>query len=174
MEQSQLWGFPGGSDGKESACNARDPSSIPGSGRSPEEGNGNPLQHSCLENPMDRGAWQAAVHGGHRVRHDSVTSTFTFQFILTPQAESPTWPPTIFCRKLHLFTHSRILPIRNHRMAPGAQRGPERSPHPLLPSTSQTGSSFPKPWSMNVLIPLYSQPGRFCSQTHFVRVREAH
>ena len=50
-------GFPGGSDGKASACNLGDPGSIPGSGRSPGEGNGNPLQHSCLENPMDRGAW---------------------------------------------------------------------------------------------------------------------
>ena len=47
---------PGGSDGKASACNAGDLGSIPGSGRSPGEGNGNPLQHSCLENPMDRGA----------------------------------------------------------------------------------------------------------------------
>ena len=49
-------GFPGGSNGKESACNAGDPGSIPGSGRSPGEGNGNPLQYSCLGNPMDRGA----------------------------------------------------------------------------------------------------------------------
>ena len=54
-------GFPGGSDNKESACKARDPGSIPGSGRSPEEGNGNPLQYSCLENFMGRGAWQATV-----------------------------------------------------------------------------------------------------------------
>ena len=49
-------GFPGGSDGKVSACNEGDPGLIPGSGRSPREGNGNPLQHSCLENPMDGGA----------------------------------------------------------------------------------------------------------------------
>ena len=55
--------FPGGSDGKESACNAGDPGLIPGSGRSPGEGNGNPLQYSCLENLIDRGAWQAMVHG---------------------------------------------------------------------------------------------------------------
>ena len=48
--------FPGGSDGKESACNRGDPDSIPGSGRSPGEGHGNPLQYSCLENSMDRGA----------------------------------------------------------------------------------------------------------------------
>ena len=50
-------GFPGGSDGKASACNAGDQGSIPGSGRSPGEGNGNPLQHSCLENPVDRAVW---------------------------------------------------------------------------------------------------------------------
>ena len=51
------WDFPGGSDGKASAYNAGDPGSIPGLGRSPGEGNGNPLQYSCLENPIDRGAW---------------------------------------------------------------------------------------------------------------------
>ena len=56
-------GFAGGSDGKESACNAGDPGSILGSGRSPGEGNGYPLQYSCLEIPMDRGAWQTTVHG---------------------------------------------------------------------------------------------------------------
>ena len=55
--------FPGGSDGKEPACNAGDLSSIPGLGRPPEEGNGNPLWYSSLENPVDRGAWQATVHG---------------------------------------------------------------------------------------------------------------
>ena len=56
-------GFPGGSDGKESACRAGDPSSVPGLGRSSREENGSPLRYSCLENPMDRGgAWQATVH----------------------------------------------------------------------------------------------------------------
>ena len=54
--------FPVGSDGKESACNAGDPGSIPGWERSPGEGNGNPLQYSCLENPMDREAQQTTVH----------------------------------------------------------------------------------------------------------------
>ena len=53
----------GGAISKESACNAGDLGLIPGSGRLPREGNGNPLQYSCLENPMDRGAWQATVHG---------------------------------------------------------------------------------------------------------------
>ena len=56
-------GLPGGSDGKESACNAGDPGSIPGSRRSPGDGNGNPLQCSCLENPMDGVAWRATIHG---------------------------------------------------------------------------------------------------------------
>ena len=56
-------GFPGGSEVKASACNERDLGSIPGPGRSPGEGNGNPLQYSCLENPMDGGAWWATVHG---------------------------------------------------------------------------------------------------------------
>ena len=58
-------GLPGGSVGKEPACNAgdgRDTGSIPGSGRSPGGGHGNPLQYPSLENPMDRGAWQATVH----------------------------------------------------------------------------------------------------------------
>ena len=56
-------GFPGGSDGKASVCNVGDPGSIPVWGRFPGEGNGNPLQNPCLENPMDRGAWSAPVHG---------------------------------------------------------------------------------------------------------------
>ena len=55
--------LPGGSDGKESACNARNWSSVPGVGRSPGEGNGSPPQYSCLEKSMDRGAWRATVHG---------------------------------------------------------------------------------------------------------------
>ena len=56
-------GFPGGSDGKESACHTGDPGWIPGSGRSPGEGNGNPLQYSCLENSMIRGTWWTTTHG---------------------------------------------------------------------------------------------------------------
>ena len=56
-------GFPGGSEVKASACNAGDLGSFPGLGRSPGEENGNPLQYSCLENPMDGGAWWATVHG---------------------------------------------------------------------------------------------------------------
>jgi len=56
-------GFPGGSAGKESACSAGDLDSIPGLGRCPGGGHGNPLQYACLENPTDRGAWWATVHG---------------------------------------------------------------------------------------------------------------
>ena len=67
--------------GKESACNAGDLGSIPGLERSPGEGNGNPLQCSCLKNPMDRGAWQVRVHGVARVRHDLALS-FCFFFLL--------------------------------------------------------------------------------------------
>ena len=59
----ELLDFPGGSEVKASAWNARELGSIPGSGRSSGEGNGNPLQYSCLENPMDRGAWWATIHG---------------------------------------------------------------------------------------------------------------
>ena len=60
---STKWSFPDDSDGKESACNAGDVGSILGSGRSPGEGNSNPLRYSCLENSMDRGDGQATVHG---------------------------------------------------------------------------------------------------------------
>ena len=66
-------GFPHSSVSKEPACSAGDPGSIPGWGRSPGEGNGNPFQYSCLENPMDRGAWGATVHGVSRVGHNLAT-----------------------------------------------------------------------------------------------------
>ena len=56
-------GFPGSSDPKESSYNAGDPGSIPGSGRSPRDGKGNPLHYSCPGNPIDRGAWRATIHG---------------------------------------------------------------------------------------------------------------
>ena len=64
--------LPCSSVGKESACNAGDLDSIPGSGRAPGEGNSNPLQYFCLENPTYRGAWQATVHGVARVGHDLI------------------------------------------------------------------------------------------------------
>ena len=72
-------GFPGGSDGKESACNAGDPGSIPGSERSPEEGNGNPLQYSCLENSMDRGAWAYSSWG---CKESDTTEQLTLSYLI--------------------------------------------------------------------------------------------
>ena len=73
--------FCGSSDGKESACNAGDQGSGPGSGRSPGEGNSNPLQYSCLENSMDRGAWQATIHEVAKswTRLSDFRYLFTFQ-----------------------------------------------------------------------------------------------
>ena len=70
--------FPGGSDGKEFACSAGDLGLIPGLGRSPRDGNGNPLQYSSLENSMVRGAWKATVHGFAKSRTQLSDFTFTF------------------------------------------------------------------------------------------------
>ena len=70
MAQIYIFSFPGDSDSEESACQANDMSLIPGSGRSLRKQNGYPLQYSCLENSVDRGAWQALVHGSQRVRYN--------------------------------------------------------------------------------------------------------
>ena len=92
-----LLGFPGGSEVKTSACNAGDPGSIPGSGISPREGNGSPLQHSCLENLMDRGAWWAMVHS---ITHNRtqlkrlskhVCICITDSFCPTPETNTTLW-----------------------------------------------------------------------------------
>ena len=91
-------GFSDGSEGKESACNAGntgdagDAGSIPGSGRSPGEGNGNSLQHSCLGNPMGRGAWLATVHGVAKswTRPNEEAHT---QRQFKPGPAEETWPP---------------------------------------------------------------------------------
>ena len=76
-------GLSGSSDGKASAYNVGDQGSIPGSERSPEEGNGTPLQYSCLENPMDRGAWQATVHRVAKSWTRLSDFTFTFTVAIT-------------------------------------------------------------------------------------------
>ena len=106
--------LPCSSYGKEPACNAGDPSSSPGLVRSSGEGNGNPLQYFCLDNPMDRGAWWATVHGSKRVGHDRVANSFTFKTICSsgnemerdpmvlPPAFPPLWPrppPAFVCGK---------------------------------------------------------------------------
>ena len=75
-----MMGFPGGSDGKASVCDAGDLGLIPGSGRSPGEGNGNPLQYSRLENSMDAGAWWATVYGV--TKSQTQLRDFTFIFII--------------------------------------------------------------------------------------------
>ena len=74
---------PCSSVGKESACKAEDLGVIPGLGRYLREGNGNPLQYSCLENPMDRGAWWATIYGVTRVRHDLVTKAPPYYYHMT-------------------------------------------------------------------------------------------
>ena len=82
LGESRLTDFPGGgSDGKASVYSAEDLGSIPGLGRSPGEGNDNPLQYYCLENPMDRGAWWATVHGVTKSR--TRLSDFTFTSLQT-------------------------------------------------------------------------------------------
>ena len=77
------WGFHGGSDGKASACNEGDSGSIPGLERSPGEGNGNPLQYSCLKNSMDRGAWWVTVHGVTKSWTRLSDFTLIYKFILS-------------------------------------------------------------------------------------------
>ena len=97
-------GFPGGSDGKVSVYNVGDPGSIPGSGRSPGEGNGNPLQYSCLENSMDGGAWWATVH---RVAKSwTQLSDFTFTFFFNGLAAAATMARRV--KKI-------CLPCRRHK-----------------------------------------------------------
>ena len=85
---------PHSSVGKESAYNAGDPGLIPGLGRSHGEGNGNPLQYSCLENPVDRGAWQATVHGVTRVGHDLATKPPSPYMCLIISKWRRQWHPT--------------------------------------------------------------------------------
>ena len=83
----------GGSEGKEFACNAGNPGLIPGLGRSPGEGNGNPLQYSCLENSTDRGAWWVTVYGVAKSRTRLSDQHFHFQGIKTPRAAGQPSPP---------------------------------------------------------------------------------
>ena len=104
-----LWGFPGGSVVKNLPAHAADTSSIPRSGRSPGGGHGNPLQCSCLENPMEREAWRASVHGNHkRARHDLETKQQCLYY-------THTYMESIYCRIKAAFKTSR-----QQRLACGA------------------------------------------------------
>ena len=112
-------GFPGGSDGEESSCNAGDLGSIPGLGRYPGGGNGFLLQYSCLANPMDRGAWRATVHG---------------------VAESPTRLRLALHLSPHVSTRWRCCPARGSKAAGWAE---ER--HLVLQLPAWFPGAFPRP-----------------------------
>ena len=109
--------IPGGSEGKASACDAQDPGSIPESGRSLEEGNGNPLQYSCLENPMDRGAWWATVQWVTKSRTglSDYTLTLSQRIAVSVQLLIPCCPllllPSIF-PSIRVLSNELALRIR--------------------------------------------------------------
>ena len=133
--------FPGGSDGKASAYSVGDVGSIPGSGRSPGEGNGNPLQYSWLENPTDRGAWWATVHGSQRVGTQLSNFTFFGNFVISSRNALVEIQGE---KKSRLPEHGGVLPqVSNLRAkkdawSPGAQLvgSTEKAwgPHPRLPA----------------------------------------
>ena len=117
-------GFPGGSEVKASACDAGDPGSIPGLGRSPGEGCGNQIQYSCLENPMDGGAWWATVHGVAKSR--TRLSAFTFTLILITNSQGRQSKPSQSHfkgrpshREINIFMYKPRFP------------GPKAGGHPL-------------------------------------------
>ena len=85
-----------------STCNVGDPGSIPASGRPPGEGNGNPPQYSCLENPMDRGAWEAAVHGVVKSRTRLSDFTFTILYMAVPGLSCSTQDLNLRCGMCNL------------------------------------------------------------------------
>ena len=108
-----LGGFPDSSAVKMSACNAGDPGLIPGLGRSPGEGNGNLLQYSCLENPMDRGAWRATVHGviKSQTRLSNFTLAFDFDHWLDQSLKR--WGKLSQSNKWHYFRERKAV-SRSH------------------------------------------------------------
>ena len=118
-------GFPGGSEVKASACNEGDLGSIPGLGRSAGEGNGDPFQYSCLENPVDGGAWLATVQGVEKSRTRLSNFTFTFNWVLgsTKKGSSchrltwgPTWYPGSHVLLTVSYSHCLIYPFLDNGM----------------------------------------------------------
>ena len=100
-------GFPGGSEGKDSACHVGNPGLIPGSGRSPGEGNGYLLQYSCLKNFLDRGTWRATIHGGLKRVGTTEQLTALFQGLeMKPQI-----PILIFPLCVLLLTRVSLLTL---------------------------------------------------------------
>ena len=117
-------GLPGGSDGKATICNVGDPGSIPGLGRFPGEGNGNPLQYSCLENPLDRGAWQTTVHGVAKSR--TRLSNLTL-LLLYPKVKH-----SISTRSSSTAVLLSMAPVKQHPLAAQLQAGSTQSPRDSL------------------------------------------
>ena len=141
--------FPGGSDGEESTCNLGDPGSIPGLGRSPGGEHGNPLQYSCLENPMDRGAWWATVHGVAEL--ETTEQLSTAQHTASDQIRSvaqscPTLCDPMNCSTPGLPVHHQLPEFTQthiHRVSDAIQPShPLSSPSPPAPKPSQHQSLF--------------------------------
>ena len=107
-----MQGLPDGSVGKKSACNAGDPGSIPGSGRSPGEGNSNLLQYSSLENPMDRGACRATVHGVAKSQRGLNNFTFIVRILLLCSSFIYDCPCLRTSVRVVGISSYRILPIK--------------------------------------------------------------
>ena len=102
-----MWSFPGGSVVKSPPAKAEDMGLIPGSGRSPGEENGNPLQYSCLGNPMDREAWWTTAHGPARVRHDLATEQQLWNMNPFPSNRSESLP----VNEVNSFKNTITCPI---------------------------------------------------------------
>ena len=150
MQSMWVWallGKPGGSDSKESACNAGDLGSIPGSGRSPGEGNGNPFQYSCLGNPMDRGAWRGTVHGG-------AESDTTEWLTHTPGNQNPTClreaKPVSFNNGAHTFLGGPCSTIREActlQRRPSTAKKQRENPEYILSLSSCCCRFVRLPWN---------------------------
>ena len=144
-------GFPDGSSGKGSACNAGDSGSTPGTGRSPAEGNGNPLQYFCLRNPVARGVWWATVH---TVTKESDTAEHTRQtdisFYRPGRKMWETTDPTSASAGQRFKMHVTSLVVQGLRVqapsagGPGSNLGPHQGTRPHMPQLRPNGSQINK------------------------------